>query len=238
MPIKVKINCTVNSYPEASINWIHNYINLKETNQQTLKKLRQALDSNTLPRDPLASASNTSPSSSRPRKIKFGRAPRKKVSNHEAAAAATQHHQSGGPRYLYNPRQTTRHNRNLANFNTNSDLSTVEDEYMNNEIVANSYNYNQLYFTSTSVKYNIIEHSINETFKQNMITINIENENDFGVYECYANNSAGSKSVKFYIYGGMLVEDFFSFPHFSIMCLNLSTKNVHQHIILIFFHFR
>jgi hypothetical protein len=192
MPIKVKINCTVNSYPEASINWIHNYINLKETNQQTLKKLRQALDFNTAPRDPLTASSN---STNKPRKIKFGRA-------HKQPAAT-----NGGPRYLHNqPRQTTRHTRNLVNFNSNSDLNIIEDEHLNNEMVANSYNYNQVYFTSTSVKYNIIEHTINETFKQNMITINIENESDFGVYECYANNSAGSKTVKFYIFGGRLLE--------------------------------
>jgi hypothetical protein len=206
MPIKVKVNCTVNSYPEASINWIHNYINLKETNQQTLKKLRQALDYNAMPRDPFTGQQQQQPNTTSKKKIKFGRANNRKL-GHEATAAAVTLQSN---RHLHNnnnnngPRQTTRMNRNLINFNSNSDVNAIEDEYMNNEMLANSYNFNQqLYFTSTTVKYNIIEHSLNETFKQNTITINIENESDFGVYECYANNSAGSKSVKFYIYGGM-----------------------------------
>ena len=53
-------------------------------------------------------------------------------------------------------------------------------------------------------KYQISLQTINETFKESSIVINVENENDFGVYLCYANNSIGSKFFKFFIYGGQL----------------------------------
>ena len=55
---------------------------------------------------------------------------------------------------------------------------------------------------SSSEKYQISLQSMNETFKQSSIVINVEDENDLGVYSCHANNSIGSKSVKFFIYGG------------------------------------
>ncbi len=54
----------------------------------------------------------------------------------------------------------------------------------------------------SELKYNIYLQAVNETFKQSSILIDIENEKDYGVYACYANNSAGSKLQKFYIYGG------------------------------------
>lgn len=52
-------------------------------------------------------------------------------------------------------------------------------------------------------KYRISEQILNETIKMSSIVINVESENDFGSYECYSNNTAGSKFAKFYIYGGM-----------------------------------
>ena len=181
MPVKVRVNCSVHSFPEASINWIHNYINLKETNQQTLKKLRQALDFNNV---------KQTAGALRARKIKFSRLANKKLSFSEYSN-----------RFLHSPggQTTPRVNRNSINYDTN--LNNVDEEFFNRDS-SGGFN-NQLFFTSSSVKYNIIEHSVNETFKLNTIVINVENENDFGTYECLANNSAGSKSVKFTIYGGI-----------------------------------
>lgn len=54
---------------------------------------------------------------------------------------------------------------------------------------------------NSELKYSIYLQSVNETFKQSSIIIDIESERDYGVYACFANNSAGSKSQKFYIYG-------------------------------------
>lgn len=54
-------------------------------------------------------------------------------------------------------------------------------------------------------KYSIYVQLVNETFKVSSLVIDIENENDLGVYSCYANNSVGSKSSKFYIYGGIII---------------------------------
>lgn len=157
MPVKVRVNCTVSSSPESSINWIHNYINIKETNQQTLKRLRQALDTNYVQQ----------------RTPHGGPVKLRRIGGNR-----TTHANSGWKR-------TTRSGRNAP---------------PPSEVV----NYNQLFFPTITVKYNIIEHLINETFKLNTLIINVENENDFGVYECFANNSAGSKSVKFHIYGGKI----------------------------------
>lgn len=64
--------------------------------------------------------------------------------------------------------------------------------------------------TDTASKYRIIEHALNETSRMSSIVINVENEHDLGVYECFANNTAGSKSIKFYIYGGK----FWNIPSF------------------------
>lgn len=59
-------------------------------------------------------------------------------------------------------------------------------------------------FPHFSTKYKINEYLINETLKYSTILINVESELDFGAYECFSNNSAGSKAVKFYIYGGKI----------------------------------
>jgi hypothetical protein len=50
-------------------------------------------------------------------------------------------------------------------------------------------------------KYSISEQSVNETYKTSAILVNVESEEDLGVYECFSNNSAGFKATKFYIYG-------------------------------------
>lgn len=55
---------------------------------------------------------------------------------------------------------------------------------------------------NTEIKYSIYLQSVNDTYKQSSIIIDIENEKDYGIYACYANNSAGSRSQRFYIYGG------------------------------------
>ena len=52
------------------------------------------------------------------------------------------------------------------------------------------------------LKYSIYLQAVNETYKQSSIVIDIEDEEDYGIYACYANNSAGSRSQRFYIYGG------------------------------------
>lgn len=59
---------------------------------------------------------------------------------------------------------------------------------------------NNLVLTSKE-KYSIYFQSINETHKTSMLAIDVENESDLGIYSCYANNSIGAKSTKFYIYG-------------------------------------
>jgi hypothetical protein len=145
MPVKVKINCTVNSYPESNINWIHNYINLKETNQQALKKMRQALD------------------------LQQTKQQKKAARNNKLIKKNLQ-------------KDSTDSNNKQEDFNTEPSL----------------------YLTSAIVKYNIIESVLNQTHKQSTLVINIENESDFGAYECFANNNAGSRSAKFYVYGGKL----------------------------------
>lgn len=58
-------------------------------------------------------------------------------------------------------------------------------------------------------KYRISEQISNDTVKMSSIVINVESENDFGSYECYSNNTAGSKFAKFYIYGGILRNYFY-----------------------------
>lgn len=54
-------------------------------------------------------------------------------------------------------------------------------------------------------KYNIITQSINETFKISSLIINVESDNDFGAYNCLANNSMGNKTVNFYVYGNQMI---------------------------------
>lgn len=57
---------------------------------------------------------------------------------------------------------------------------------------------------NTEIKYSIYLQAVNDSYKQSSIIIDIESEKDYGIYACYANNSAGSRSQRFYIYGGKL----------------------------------
>ncbi len=54
---------------------------------------------------------------------------------------------------------------------------------------------------NTIPRYSVSEQTLNETLKQSSILINVESEDDLGVYECYSNNSAGYRAVKFHING-------------------------------------
>lgn len=56
---------------------------------------------------------------------------------------------------------------------------------------------------NSELSYNIYLQAMNETFKQSSIIIDIVTEKDYGIYACYANNSVGGQSEKFYIFGGM-----------------------------------
>ena len=59
------------------------------------------------------------------------------------------------------------------------------------------------YVLNSFDKYVIKDYMINETYKSSSLIINIESEDDLGVYECFSNNTAGSKTEKFYIYEGI-----------------------------------
>ena len=72
----------------------------------------------------------------------------------------------------------------------------------NNHKRRRGYSFDDEFILKPTNKYKIRDHVLNDTLKLSSIVITIENENDFGVYECYSNNSAGYKAVKFYIYGG------------------------------------
>ena len=54
----------------------------------------------------------------------------------------------------------------------------------------------------SELKYSILLKVVNKTHKHSSITIDIDDEKDFGVYACFANNSVGSRSIRFFIYGG------------------------------------
>jgi hypothetical protein len=83
----------------------------------------------------------------------------------------------------------------------------------NNQKRRRGYSFDDEFILKPTNKYKIRDHVLNDTLKLSSIVITIENENDFGVYECYSNNSAGYKAVKFYIYGGkrLLLEWVFFF---------------------------
>lgn len=92
-------------------------------------------------------------------------------------------------------KKVKKHNRTKAaskwsNRNTRDELSDNQNTYLLNSVV----------------KYSISDHVLNDTFKYSSLVLNVENEDDFGVYECFSNNTAGSKSVKFHVYGGKLAE--------------------------------
>ena len=54
---------------------------------------------------------------------------------------------------------------------------------------------------NSELKYSIFLKTLNKTHKTSSILINIDDEKDLGIYSCFANNSVGSKSMKFFIYG-------------------------------------
>ena len=58
---------------------------------------------------------------------------------------------------------------------------------------------------NSELSYNIYLHAMNETYKQSSIIIDVVTEKDYGIYACYANNSVGGRSKKFYIFGGMFI---------------------------------
>lgn len=130
LPIQVRFNCTVDSFPSSEIIWLYKYRNLRGINYYGSKQLRQ------VNRQSIKSYRN------RVRQLKI------------------------------------KQNRK------------VPHRKRSQEISFNPY------------KYRISEQVLNETIKMSSIVINLESENDFGTYECYANNTAGSKFAKFYIYGG------------------------------------
>ena len=84
-------------------------------------------------------------------------------------------------------------NRNPRNrVGANDDDSASEDSKDDQNVVLNS----------TNTKYIIEDFTFNDSNKLSSLTINVESEDDLGVYECFSNNTAGSKTQKFYVYGG------------------------------------
>lgn len=157
LPAQVKFNCTVNSYPESNILWLHKNLNLQskyQTNDNN-KKLRQTHNNNST--------------------------------------------------------------RNKTNTKSNRRKPKNNNQYHPNSI-DETFNYN---LNTLKMKYSVYFNILNETFKQSSILIDVDDENDFGVYECFANNSIGSKTIKFFIYGGNNSSFFLSrFPKILINFFN------------------
>lgn len=84
-------------------------------------------------------------------------------------------------------------NTQLLDDENSSESSEATAFVLENNIILNS-----------ELKYSIHVQAVNETFKQSSILIDIENEKDYGIYACFANNSAGSQLKRFYIYGGKI----------------------------------
>ena len=84
-------------------------------------------------------------------------------------------------------------NRKLGNRNLDDEKSLTESVHILN----------------SNPRYEINDIFLNETFKSSTIMINVESQDDFGSYECFSNSTAGFKSVKFFIYGGMFLQIFF-----------------------------
>ncbi len=90
--------------------------------------------------------------------------------------------------------------KNLNRHRTKWVQRNVRNKALPNE---NALNNKQNYVLNSFDKYVIKDYMINETYKSSSLVINIESEDDLGVYECFSNNTAGSKTEKFYIYEGI-----------------------------------
>jgi hypothetical protein len=120
-------------------------------------------------------------------------------------------------------------NKTIRHRTTHKHRHFIRDSYKSNPKRTRGYSFDDEFILKPTNKYKIRDNAINDTLKLSSIVITIENENDFGVYECYSNNSAGYKAVKFYIYGGKRV----LFKRFFFSSKLYSKYNLHLRIIQI-----
>jgi hypothetical protein len=103
----------------------------------------------------------------------------------------------------YPIRNLTRHAHHKQRRTTKSYQANTAITPSHSSSSSSNANYSEHLSENFTLKYIINTHAINETFKLSTLLINVENEEDYGFYECFSNNSIGSKSAKFYIHGGI-----------------------------------
>jgi len=91
-----------------------------------------------------------------------------------------------------------RHRTKWINRNARNKILSSENVLHSKEALLQNYVLNSL------DKYVIRDYIINETHKLSTLFVNVDSEDDLGVYECFSNNTAGSKTEKFYVYAGLL----------------------------------
>lgn len=90
---------------------------------------------------------------------------------------------------------------NSANKTGNGITDRLSRKLGNRNLADQEVSSEQMKIINYMAKYSVNEQLINETYKIGTILINVENDDDFGLYECFSNNTAGHRAVKFYIYG-------------------------------------
>lgn len=196
MPTQVKFNCTVSSHPESNIIWMFDHMDLREKFRHKVKKMRQTL------RDEMAAQKNRN---TKKRKKDHQNKTRHDNSNssddqQQTSNTNTQQNEQHAPKTSTN-KTKSKSNRTSKHHHGNSTSNRVNRNLFLNASSIKLFEINEF---SPSLKFKISELTLNDTHKISSILINVENEFDLGTYECFANNTAGSKSVKFHIYGGML----------------------------------
>jgi hypothetical protein len=198
MPTQVKFNCTVSSHPESNIIWMLDHMDLREKFRHKVKKMRQTL------RDEMAAQKNHR--NTKKRKKDHQNKTRHDNSNsddqQQTSNTIAQNEQHAPKTNTNKTKSKSKSNRTSKHHHGNS--STSNRVNRNLFLNASSIKLFEINEFSPSLKFKISELTLNDTHKISSILINVENEFDLGTYECFANNTAGSKSVKFHIYGGML----------------------------------
>lgn len=105
-----------------------------------------------------------------------------------------------------NTKRNNNSNKKLRETHKKNRTNTNKERKLGNRNLADHLDQSQLPLEHIQIlnkisRYSVSEQTLNETLKQSSILINVENEDDLGVYECYSNNSAGYRAVKFHIYG-------------------------------------
>jgi hypothetical protein len=199
-PVQIKFNCSINAYPESNIVWLRNSRNLK-------KKFRSSS---------LASGDNRwyQVLNYRDGKaITNVRRRKMRKSNHQNNNGTLNHRQiiqrSQPHIRAHQQHPNLIDNRHSKTKEINNQVDHIGKEIDDNDSDNDIDNENELFNDDNSVpKYSITTPIKNDKFKMSTIMINIESPKDYGIYECLARNRAGSTSVKFYIYGGLLASSF------------------------------